>query len=161
MVLKGADGVEKDYRHFGMPLILAVDDLFGRIRNLTYRYMPRASLFPIEVSQYDTWVLRETIHNCIAHQDYTKAGRINVLEEPERLLFTNLGDFLPGSVEEVIRRDQPPEHYRNACLTRAMVNFGMIDTIEVAFGRCSQLNVSGTFQCLTTNFTSRDVCGFD
>jgi ATP-dependent DNA helicase RecG len=128
-ILKGEDGIEKDYHHFGTPLILAVNDLFARIRNLTYRYMPRASLFPMEVTQYDSWVVRETIHNCIAHQDYTRAGRINVIEEPERLLFTNLGEFLPGSVEEVIRRDQPTEHYRNGCLAAAMVNFGMIDTV--------------------------------
>ena len=128
-ILKGEDGIEKDYHHFGTPLILAVNDVFARIRNLTYRYMPRASLFPMEVTQYDSWVVRETIHNCIAHQDYTRAGRINVIEEPERLLFTNLGEFLPGSVEEVIRRDQPTEHYRNGCLAAAMVNFGMIDTV--------------------------------
>ena len=128
-ILKGEDGIEKDYYHFGTPLILAVSEVFARIRNLTYRYMPRASLFPVELTQYDSWVVRETIHNCIAHQDYTRAGRINVIEEPERLLFTNLGEFLPGSVEEVIRRDQPTEHYRNACLAAAMVNFGMIDTV--------------------------------
>lgn len=128
-ILKGEDGIEKDYQHFGTPLILAVNEVFAKIRNLTYRYMPRASLFPVEVTQYDSWVVRETIHNCIAHQDYTRSGRINVIEEPERLLFTNLGEFLPGTVEEVIRRDQPTEHYRNACLAAAMVNFGMIDTV--------------------------------
>lgn len=128
-ILKGDGGIEKDYHHFGTPLILAVSDVFAKIRNLTYRYMPRASLFPVEVTQYDSWVVRETIHNCIAHEDYTKAGRINVVEESERLLFSNLGEFLPGSVEDVIRRDQPTEHYRNAFLAAAMVNLGMIDTI--------------------------------
>jgi len=45
------------------------------------------------------------------------------------LLFTNLGEFLPGSLEEVISRDAPPELHRNRCLTEAMVNFNMIDTI--------------------------------
>jgi len=53
----------------------------------------------------------------------------NVIEEPDSLLFTNLGDFLPGSVEEVIRRDAPPELYRNRFLAEAMVNLNMIDTI--------------------------------
>ena len=128
-VLKDQDGIEKDYQHFSPPFILAVDQVFAKIRNLTYRYMPKASLFPIEVTQYDSWVVRETIHNCIAHEDYTRAGRINVVEEPETLLFTNLGEFLPGSVEEVIRRDEPTEFYRNRFLAAAMVNLGMIDTI--------------------------------
>jgi ATP-dependent DNA helicase RecG len=128
-VLKDADGGEKDYRHFGPPLVLAVDQVFAQVRNLTYRYLPDASLFPTEISQYDAWVIRETLHNAIAHQDYTQGARINVVEEPESLLFTNVGEFLPGSVEEVIRRDAPPELYRNRFLAEAMVNLNMIDTI--------------------------------
>ena len=128
-VLKDAGGAEKDYQHFGPPLLLAVDQVFAKIRNLTYRYLPNASLFPTEINQYDPWVIRETLHNCIAHQDYTLGGRINVVEEPESLLFTNVGDFLPGSVEEVIQRDGPPELYRNRFLAEAMVNLNLIDTI--------------------------------
>lgn len=128
-VLKDASGVEKDYQHFGPPLLLAVDQVFAKIRNLTYRYLPNASLFPMEIMQYDPWVIRETLHNCIAHQDYMLGGRINVIEETESLLFTNVGDFLPGSVEEVIQRDAPPEFYRNRFLAEAMVNLNLIDTI--------------------------------
>ena len=52
-----------------------------------------------------------------------------MVEEPDSLLFSNLGDFLPGSVEEVIRLDSPPELYRNRLLAEAMVSFNMIDTI--------------------------------
>jgi ATP-dependent DNA helicase RecG len=121
--------VEKDYAHFSPPLLLAVDQVFAKIRNLTYRHLPNGQLFPIEISQYDSWVIRESLHNCIAHQDYLLGGRINVVEERDSLLFTNLGDFLPGSVDEVIRRDAPPEFYRNRFLAEAMVNLNMIDTI--------------------------------
>lgn len=128
-VLKDEHGVEKDYQHFGPPLILAVDQVFAKIRNLTYRYLPDASLFPTEVTQYDPWVIRETLHNCIAHEDYPKGGKINVVEEPGSLLFTNVGTFLPGTVEEVIVRDAPPEIYPNRFLAEAMVNLNMIDTI--------------------------------
>lgn len=128
-VLKEPDGMEKDHQHFGPPLLLAVDQIFAKIRNLKYRYLPDASLFPNEITQYDPWVIRETLHNCIAHQDYIKGGKINVVEDPDSLLFTNLGDFIPGSVEEVIRRDAPPEIYRNRLLAEAMVNLNMIDTI--------------------------------
>ncbi len=128
-VLRNDQGIEKDYEHFVLPLILAVDRIFAKLRILTYRYMPNASLFPLEVTQYDTWVIRESLHNAIAHQDYTQAGRVNIIEEPESLLVTNMGHFIPGSVEEVIRRDAPPEQYRNPFLARAMVNLSMIDTI--------------------------------
>ncbi len=56
-------------------------------------------------------------------------GRINVVETTDTLLFTNLGSFIPGTVEEMIRSDAPPEVYRNPFLAQAMVNLNMIDTI--------------------------------
>jgi ATP-dependent DNA helicase RecG len=128
-ILKDEQGVEKDYKHFGPPFFLRTEDLFAQIRNLTYRYMPEGTLFPIEVPQYDAWVMRELLHNCIAHQDYKLNGRINVLEQQDSLLFTNLGHFIPPSVEWVIETDSPPDQYRNPFLAQAMVNLNMIDTM--------------------------------
>jgi len=128
-ILKDDKNIEQDYKHFDPPFLLAVDDLLENIRNLTVRYLPDRTLFPINVTQYDPWVMRETLHNCIAHQDYTKAGRIIVVEQPDSLLFTNLGKFYPGSVEEVVVRDSPQEYSANPLLAQAMVNLNMIDTI--------------------------------
>ncbi|MDD3363797.1 MAG: putative DNA binding domain-containing protein [Syntrophomonas sp.] len=126
-VLRDEHDIEKDYRHFGPPFLLNSDRVFELIRNLTYRYLPGNTLFPTEILQYEEYVLRETLHNCIAHQDYQLSGRINVVETPDYLLFTNVGTFLPGSVEAVITRDAPPESYRNPLLVQAMVNLNMID----------------------------------
>jgi len=56
-------------------------------------------LFPKELSQYDPYIIREILHNCIAHQDYEKTGKINVVEKPEELIFTNLGSFIPMTIE--------------------------------------------------------------
>ncbi|MED0687090.1 transcriptional regulator, partial [Anoxybacillus ayderensis] len=64
-------------------------------------------------------VIREALHNCIAHQDYTLQGRINVVEKPEELIFTNLGEFIPETIENVIERDAPQEYYRNRFLAEA------------------------------------------
>lgn len=128
-VLKDRDGIEKDYQHFGPPFLLTTQALFLRVRNLTYRYMPDNTLFPTEVAQYDAWVLRELLHNCIAHQDYRLNGRIQVVEQEDSLLFTNLGHFIPPSVEWVIDADSPPDQYRNPFLSQAMVNLNMIDTM--------------------------------
>jgi ATP-dependent DNA helicase RecG len=126
-VLKDERGDDLDYAHFEPPFLCSSEALLGKVRNLTYRYMPSGTLFPTEVPQYDHWVIREALHNCIAHQDYTLGGRINVVEVPDRLLFSNLGDFLPGTVETVIVNDTPPETYRNAVLARAMFDLKMID----------------------------------
>jgi len=121
--------VEIDYAHFGLPLILAVDRVFARIRNLTIRHIFGETLFPLEVTQYDPWVIREALHNCIAHQDYLQSARITVTERPDSLMFTNRGDFIPGTVQSVIERDTPPDRYRNPFLASAMVELNMIDTI--------------------------------
>jgi ATP-dependent DNA helicase RecG len=128
-VLRDEKKQEKDYQHFDLPLLLAGDEVLQKIRNLTIRQLPSGTLFPHEVTQYDPWVMRETLHNCIAHQDYTMGGRINVVETQDTLLFTNMGSFIPGTVEEMIRSDAPPEIYRNPFLAQAMVNLNMIDTI--------------------------------
>jgi ATP-dependent DNA helicase RecG len=126
--LKDDDNHDLGYEHFDPPFILQVDLLLARVRNLTLRALPDGTLFPVEIQQYDPYVLREALHNAIAHQDYSLQGRIQVVETPSRLLITNVGSFLPGSVERVIRQDAPEEIYRNPFLAVAMVNLNMIDT---------------------------------
>jgi len=80
------------------------------------------------VDQYEPYTIREALNNCIAHQDYTKHGRINVVELEDQLVFTNLGSFIPGSVERVVKENAPEEHYRNRFLATAMFNLKMVDT---------------------------------
>ena len=127
-LLKDANGNDKDYAIFSCPMILAVDKVYGKIRNLKYRYIKDGTLFPDEVNQYEPYSIREALNNCIAHQDYTKHGRINVVEMNDQLIFTNLGSFIPGSVEKVVKDDAPEEHYRNRFLATAMFNLKMVDT---------------------------------
>ena len=118
------------YEHFFTPFILTVDKTLACIRNTQYRYMvDDTTLFPKEAPHYDEWVMRETLHNCIAHQDYSKSCRIIVLEYNDRLIFENAGGFIPESVEEVIHYNHPQPYYRNPFLVNAMVNLNMIDTI--------------------------------
>ncbi|WP_291103987.1 MULTISPECIES: RNA-binding domain-containing protein [unclassified Flavobacterium] len=128
-ILKDEYNVERDYEHFSVPFIINSTEVFNRVRNLTYRYMKDDSLFPTEIKMYDSFVIREALHNCIAHQDYAMQGRITVVEKPDELIFSNVGSFIPKSVETVIEQDAPQEYYRNAFLAEAMVNLNMIDTI--------------------------------
>jgi ATP-dependent DNA helicase RecG len=127
--LYGASNEMKDYEIFKVPFITVVDKVFTRIRNLTYRYMPnQMSLFPKETQQYDLWLLRELLNNCIAHSNYQLGGRIYVNEEEDSIQITNPGDFLPQSVENVLQKTYNPPFYRNQLLADAMVKFDMIDT---------------------------------
>ena len=129
-ILRDRDGIEKDYKHFFCPLLLEVENVFAKIRNLKYRYMKEGTLFPDEVDQFDPYIIREALNNCIAHQDYTLGGKINVVEREDGLLtFSNAGSFIPQSIENVITADAPEELYRNPFLANAMVNLNMIDTI--------------------------------
>lgn len=128
-ILKDQHGVERDYEIFGLPLLLAVDRTFSKIRILKYRYMRGDTIFPEEVDMYDPYTIRESINNAIAHQDYSLGGRINVVEFDDRLIFSNVGSFIPGDVRRVVVEDIPQEIYRNQCLVRAMFNLGMVDTV--------------------------------
>ncbi len=64
-ILRDAKNQTTASQHFGMPLLLASEALFRRIRNVPVEYMPDGTLFPTPVSQYDPWVIREALHNCI------------------------------------------------------------------------------------------------
>jgi ATP-dependent DNA helicase RecG len=128
-LLKDGNGADKDYLIVSCPMLLAVDKVYSKIRNLKYRYIKDGTLFPDEVNQYEPYSIREALNNCIAHQDYTKNGRINVIESEDQLVFTNLGSFIPGSVEKVVSDDAPEEHYRSRFLATAMFNLKMVDTV--------------------------------
>ena len=129
-ILKDRDGIEKDYEHFTCPLLIKVEAVHAKIRNLKYRYLKEGTLFPEEVDQFDPYIVREALNNCIAHQDYTLGGKINVVEnENGTLTFANSGSFIPQSIESVIDSDAPENEYRNPFLANAMVNLNMIDTI--------------------------------
>lgn len=127
-ILKDGANRELDYEHIGTPFLLAGDRLLKRIRNLIVRALPSGTLFPQEITQYDPWVVREALNNAIAHQDYRRHGRIVMVEFPDRVLVTNVGNFLPGDVETVIRQDAPQAIYRNPFLADAMVELNLIDT---------------------------------
>ena len=118
-----------DYEHFTAPFILTVDQILAKVRNLTMREMPGGTLFPDGMQQYDDYSVREILHNCIAHQDYTLQERINLVENPGFLYYANGGSFIPGTVQKALATHGPQRHYRNECLCNAMVNFNMIDIV--------------------------------
>ena len=127
--LYNADGTVKAYEHFDMPLLLAVDKVYAKIRNEKYRYISgQQTLFPDEVNQYEPQVVKEVINNCIAHSDYRLKGKINVEEYESKLVFINEGAFIPETIEQAIEPGYKPPYYRNTFLCNAMVNLYMIDT---------------------------------
>ena len=128
-VWKDKDGEVVDYEHYSIPYILTVDKIFSKIRNKTMRELPGGTLFPDTMKQYEDYSIREALHNCIAHQDYTLEGRITVVENEGFLYYSNRGSFIPKTIERVLKDKGPQKEYRNTCLTHGMVHFNMIDTV--------------------------------
>ena len=130
-ILKDAEGRKIAYEHFGMPMLINVDRILSKIRNLTLRELPGGTLFPDVEKQYNDYSIRELLHDCLAHEDYTLQERIVLIliEVPGFLTFSNGGFFLPGTIQNVLENGGPQKYYRNYCLCQGMVSFNMIDTI--------------------------------
>ena len=126
-----------DYEHFTIPFIITMEKASEKIRNLRYRYMPsQTTLFPNEVDKYDINILRELLNNSIAHQDYRRGGRVNILEMKDKVMIINEGDFIPKTVDTlIINEGYVPPYYRNPFLAQAMVNLNMIDTAGMGIRR--------------------------
>lgn len=129
-VLTDHTGTIQTHHHFDLPLIMAMDQLVARLRIIEVSLLPPRQTAPLNLPNYDDWVIREALHNCIAHQDYAQGGRVRVTEAPDSLTFFNLGSFLPGTVERVLSSRQPEQRYRNACLANAMVELDLIETLN-------------------------------
>lgn len=126
-ILRDADNGTVTSQAFGLPFLLSTERAFARIRNVTLDHMPDGTLFPTPVPRYDNWVMREALHNAVAHQDYGLGGKINLVEHPDRVVLSNLGQFIPESVEWMLEHQSPPEHYRNQWLIDGMIRLRMIE----------------------------------
>lgn len=144
--LYNGNGTVKAYEHFDMPLLLAVDRVYSKIRNEKYRYIAgQQTLFPDETYQYEADVVKEVINNCIAHSNYQLRGKINLEEFEDRLVFINEGNFIPETVERALEEGYKPPYYRNTFLCRAMVNLYMIDTNSMGIPMMYQIQKEKCF----------------
>lgn len=130
-ILKNNQNEERDYEICSCPMILSVEHIYKKVRNLTYRMINPAlnTQYPDEMETYEPYVIHEALNNAIAHQIYLKGGMINIVEFDDRLVFTNLGTFIPGNIRKVLESEAPQEDYHNKFLVAAMVELKMVDTI--------------------------------
>jgi ATP-dependent DNA helicase RecG len=158
-ILKDSNGNERDYSIETCPFVLAVSRIFSKIRNLKYRYMNPAllELVPDELETYDPFTIREALNNAIAHQDYSYHGMINVIEHEDRLIFSNVGGFIPDNIHNVLQNDAPEERYRNPFLVGAMVELKMVDTIGSGIRRMFNLQKQRFFPMPDYDFSDNKV----
>lgn len=120
---------ERAYEHFSPPFILTTSEVLKRVRNVPQKLFPNNQLLAVEIQKYETRVILEALHNCIAHQDYDQNERIVVIEKSDRLIFENAGSFFEGYAEKYFTGGVRPRSYRNQWLANAMVEVSMIDTM--------------------------------
>ena len=68
------------------------------------------------INKYDQKIVLEALHNCIAHQDYSRNARIIVIEQLDKLILENTGTFYEGKPEDYIAGHKTPQSYRNPWL---------------------------------------------
>ena len=158
-ILKDSNGNERDYCIETCPFVLAVSRIFAKIRNLKYRYMNPSllELVPDELDTYDPFTIREALNNAIAHQDYSYHGMINVIEHEDRLIFSNVGGFIPENIHNVLQNDAPEERYKNPFLVGAMVELKMVDTIGSGIRRMFNLQKQRLFPMPDYDFADNKV----
>jgi ATP-dependent DNA helicase RecG len=131
-------GQDEAYEHFTIPFVLATTDLYKRIRNVKMRLLPPGELVQREVEKYDQRSVLEAMHNCIAHQDYTRNSRVSVVERPDRIEFTNAGSFYEGEPDDYALSGHVPMRYRNPTLVQAMTQLNMIDHLGYGIERMNR-----------------------
>ncbi len=123
---------DRSAESFFPPFILATTQVLARIRNPIIKLFPESQLIPVQLPRYDTRLVLEALHNCIAHQDYGLGARVVVEEWSERLRFLNAGNFFDGVPGDYFLGRCTPKRYRNQWLAAAMDQIGMID--KAGFG---------------------------
>jgi len=153
--LFGSDTMVKDYMEFCVPFITVVDQVYSKIRNLTYRYLPdRTTLFPTVTTQYSEDLLKELLNNCIAHQTYNTGGRIYFDEFEDMAVISNPGSFIPGNVRDVLKPGYTAPYYRNQLLAEAMMMLDMIDTVQMGIRKIYNIQRSRYFPMPDYDFST-------
>jgi len=153
--LFGSDTMVKDYIEFCIPYVTVVDQVYAKIRNLPFRYLPdRNTLFPTVTTMYDEDMLKELLNNCIAHQQYTSGGRIYLDEHEDMIVISNPGSFIPGDVRKVLNIDYTVPYYRNQLLVEVMMMLDMIDTVQMGIRKVYNIQRSRYFPMPDYDFST-------
>lgn len=127
-ILRGRDNEVMASEVYGLPYLCSVERMSKKIRNLKYSAFLGDDLTKTNLDTYDENLLREALYNCICHQDYTKTEFITLTEfDNDRLVFDNVGDFLPGNVDNVLKANRPTGFYRNKLLSDAMRRMCLVE----------------------------------
>ena len=77
----------------------------------------------------------EGLHNCIMHQNYRLLSRIIVTEYVDKIEMYSEGEFFEGEPKDYIEGNCTPRKYRNTCLSQAMTELNMVDSMGIGISQ--------------------------
>ena len=78
------------------------------------------------------------------------------MEYKDKLIITNEGNFIPGSIENVLKDGFSSPYYRNQFLANAMVNLNMIDTVGSGIRRVYDIQKKKFFPMPDYDLSEKD-----
>jgi ATP-dependent DNA helicase RecG len=110
---------------FAGPAVKVLNELESRFsaRNEEREFL--VGFIRVPVPDYSPEGYREAVNNALLHRDYTVLDSIYVQWQPDHLLITNPGGFLPGiTVENILVHEPKP---RNPLLAEAFRRIGLVE----------------------------------
>lgn len=103
----------------------------------------------MKLEKCDQGVVLEALHNCIAHQDYSRHSRILLTERLDPLILENAGSFCEGSPMGYALTERTSDQYRS------FVNIGGPDIVI----RCDDTPVVGSERTVQVEIRGLDIDG--
>lgn len=110
---------------FSGPMVRVLNELESRFsaRNEEREFL--VGFIRVPVPDYSPEGYREAVNNALLHRDYTVLDSVYVQWQPDHLLITNPGGFLPGiTVENILVHEPKP---RNPRLAEAFRRIGLVE----------------------------------
>jgi ATP-dependent DNA helicase RecG len=110
---------------FQGPYFLEIEKVWNllNLRNLDYHYADGPYIF--DIPHFNEEVIRESIHNAVAHRNYRQSSEIVVKQFPELIIVSSPGGFPFGVTKEnILTVSSTP---RNRLLSDVMAKTGLVE----------------------------------
>jgi len=127
-----------DRKEFCEAYFLSIDEIWKLINSRNSKYHISEEAYIFDVPYFHEEVIRESIHNALAHRDYHLTSEIVIKQFPKKLIVSSPGGFPIGVTKEnLINVNSTP---RNRLLAEIMLRTGLVERsgqgIDKMYLRC-------------------------
>ena len=107
------------------PFLVLIDKLWRDINLHNKRVPLRDGPYIVDIPYFNEEVIREAIHNAVAHRDYRRTSEIVIKLSPQQMTILNAGGFPNGvTLENILTVPSTP---RNRLLADIMSKIGLVE----------------------------------